>query len=160
MNTTFLKAMPEPGKIAFISHSGALGSAILDWAMEAGIGFSMFASLGSMLDVDFGDLIDYLGEDPQTKSIMIYMEGVGHAKKFMSAARGFARTKPIIILKPGRFLESARLPSPIRGDDGRRSGLRCSLQTGRGSAGGEHRRPVQLRGVLDSKHFRPAPGSP
>lgn len=108
LNTTFLKAMPEAGKIAFISHSGALGSAILDWAMEAQIGFSMFASLGSMLDVDFGDLIDYLGEDPQTKSIMIYMEGVGHAKKFMSAARGFARTKPIIILKPGRFTESAK----------------------------------------------------
>lgn len=108
LNTTFLKAMPESGKIAFISHSGALGSAILDWAMEARIGFSMFASLGSMLDVDFGDLIDYLGEDPQTKSIMIYMEGVGHAKKFMSAARGFARTKPIIILKPGRFRESAK----------------------------------------------------
>jgi acetyltransferase len=108
LNTTFLKAMPEAGKIAFISHSGALGSAILDWAMEARIGFSMFASLGSMLDVDFGDLIDYLGEDPQTKSIMIYMEGVGHSKKFMSAARGFARTKPIIILKPGRFRESAK----------------------------------------------------
>ncbi len=108
LNTTLLKAMPESGKIAFISHSGALGSAILDWAMDAKIGFSIFASLGSMLDVDFGDLIDYLGDDPQTKSIMIYMEGVGHAKKFMSAARGFARTKPIIILKPGRFRESAR----------------------------------------------------
>ncbi len=108
LNTTFLKSMPESGKIAFISHSGALGIAILDWAIEAQIGFSMFASLGSMLDVDFGDLIDYLGEDPQTKSIMIYMEGVGHAKKFMSAARGFARTKPIIILKPGRYRESAR----------------------------------------------------
>ena len=108
LNTTFLKAMPESGKIAFISHSGALGSAILDWAIEARIGFSMFASLGSMLDVDFGDLIDYLGDDPETKSIMIYMEGVGHAKKFMSAARGFARTKPIVILKPGRFRESAR----------------------------------------------------
>jgi acetyltransferase len=107
LNTTLLKAMPEPGKIAFISHSGALGSAILDWAMEAHIGFSMFASLGSMLDVDFGDLIDFLGDDPETKSIMIYMESVGHAKKFMSAARGFARTKPIVVLKPGRFGESA-----------------------------------------------------
>ena len=121
LNATFVKAMPEPGKIAFISHSGALGSAILDWATEARIGFSMFASLGSMIDVDFGDLIDYLGDDPQTKSIMIYMEGVGHAKKFMSAARGFARTKPIVVLKPGRFSESAKAAlshtGALSGDD-------------------------------------------
>jgi len=121
LNATFVNTMPEPGKIAFISHSGALGSAILDWAIEAGIGFSMFASLGSMLDVDFGDLIDYLGDDPETKSIMIYMEGVGHAKKFMSAARGFARTKPIVVLKPGRFSESARAAlshtGALSGDD-------------------------------------------
>ena len=88
LNTTFVKTMPAPGKIAFISHSGALGSTIIDWVIEAGIGLSMFVSLGSMLDIDFGDLIDYLGDDPKTKSIMIYMEDVGHAKKFMSAARG------------------------------------------------------------------------
>jgi acetyltransferase len=108
LNATFLRALPEPGKIAFISHSGALGSAILDWALDAHIGFSAFVSLGSMIDVDFGDLIDFLGDDPETKSIMIYMEGVGNAKKFMSAARGFARTKPIIILKPGKFKEGAK----------------------------------------------------
>ncbi len=108
LNATFINAMPQSGKIAFISHSGALGSAILDWAMDAQIGFSMFVSVGSMLDVDFGDLIDYLGDDPETRSIIIYMEGVGHAKKFMSAARGFARTKPIIVLKPGKFLEGAK----------------------------------------------------
>jgi len=108
MNTTFLRSAPEPGEIAFISQSGALGSAILDWAMSTHIGFSMFASLGSMLDVDFGDLIDYLGEDRHTRSIIIYMEGVGSARKFMSAARGFARTKPIIIIKPGKHAESAR----------------------------------------------------
>jgi acetyltransferase len=105
LNATFVKTMPEPGKIAFISHSGALGSTIIDWVMDAGVGLSMFASLGSMLDIDFGDLIDYLGDDPKTKSIMIYMEDVGHAKKFMSAARGFARAKPIIVLKPGKFKE-------------------------------------------------------
>lgn len=121
LNATFIKAMPEQGKIAFISHSGALGSAILDWAMDAGIGFSMFVSLGSMIDVDFGDLIDFLGTDPATRSILIYMEGVGQAKKFMSAARGFARTKPIIILKPGRFQESAKAAQShtgaLTGDD-------------------------------------------
>jgi acetyltransferase len=108
LNASFLKARPEPGNIAFISQSGALGSAILDWAVNAHIGFSMFASLGSMIDVDFGDLIDFLGDDPDTRSIMIYMESIGNAKKFMSAARGFARNKPIIVVKPGRFAESAK----------------------------------------------------
>ena len=108
LNATFLRGTPPPGNIAFISQSGALGSAILDWAVSAGIGFSMFASLGSMIDVDFGDMIDFLGDDEATKSILIYMEGVGNARKFMSAARGFARRKPILILKPGRFAESAR----------------------------------------------------
>ena len=111
LNATFLKKMPEPGKIAFISQSGALGSAILDWAVASHVGFSMFISLGSMLDIDFGDLIDYLGEDPNTKSILIYMEGIEsleRARKFISAARGFARTKPIIILKPGKYEAGAR----------------------------------------------------
>jgi acetyltransferase len=108
LNASFLDVQPEAGNIAFISQSGALGTAILDWGMTAHIGFSMFASLGSMLDIDFGDLIDYLGDDPYTRSILIYMEGIGNARKFMSAARGFARNKPIIILKPGKFTESAK----------------------------------------------------
>lgn len=108
LNASFLKADPEPGKIAFISQSGALGTAILDWAITAHIKFSMFASLGSMIDVDFGDLIDFLGEDPNTRSIMIYMESVGNAKKFMSATKGFARNKPVIIVKTGRFAQSAK----------------------------------------------------
>ncbi len=108
LNASFLRGNPPPGNIAFISQSGALGSAILDWAVSAGIGFSMFASLGSMIDVDFGDMIDFLGDDEATRSILIYMEGVGNARKFMSAARAFAHRKPIIILKPGRFAESAR----------------------------------------------------
>ena len=104
---TYLKARPEPGNIAFISQSGALGGAILDWAINAHVGFSMFASLGPMIDTDFGDMIDFLGGDRYTRSIMLYMENVGNAKKFMSAARGFARTKPIIIVKPGRFRDMA-----------------------------------------------------
>ena len=108
LNTSFLKVDPVPGNIAFISQSGALGSSILDWAINAHVGFSMFASLGSMIDIDFGDMIDFLGNDSHTRSIMLYMEGVGHAKKFMSAARGFARNKPIFIVKPGRFMESAK----------------------------------------------------
>lgn len=115
LNTSFLKVDPVPGNIAFISQSGALGSSILDWAINAHVGFSMFASLGSMIDIDFGDMIDFLGNDSHTRSIMLYMEGVGHAKKFMSAARGFARNKPIFIVKPGRFMESAKatLSTPV-----------------------------------------------
>jgi len=100
LNATFATRMPKPGRIAFLSQSGALGSAVLDWAVSRDIGFSAFVSLGSMLDIDFGDLIDYFGEDPETKSIIIYLES--------SAARGFARTKPIIVIKPGKFQESIK----------------------------------------------------
>lgn len=108
LNASFMKANPPSGHIAFISQSGALGGAILDWAVDEHVGFSMFASIGSMIDVDFGDLIDFLGDDEDTRSILLYMEGVGNAKKFMSAARAFAMHKPIVVLKPGRFTESAR----------------------------------------------------
>jgi len=108
LNVTFLAKMPKPGNIAFISQSGALGSAILDWAMHENIGFSNFVSIGSMIDVDFGDLIDYFGTDPKTKSILMYIEGLSDARKFMSAARHFARTKPIIVIKTGKYSESAR----------------------------------------------------
>jgi len=108
LNATFISKMPKPGNIAFISQSGALGTAILDWALHENIGFSNFVSLGSMIDVDFGDLIDYFGTDPKTKSILMYIEGITDARKFMSAARHFARTKPIIVVKAGKFSESAR----------------------------------------------------
>jgi acetyltransferase len=108
LNATFIDKMPKPGKIAFISQSGALGSAILDWAIHENIGFSNFVSIGSMIDIDFGDLIDYFGTDPQTKSIVMYAEGITEARKFMSATRHFARTKPIIVVKSGKFNESAK----------------------------------------------------
>lgn len=108
LNATFMNKMPKPGNIAFISQSGALGAAILDWAIHENIGFSNFISVGSMMDVDFGDLIDYLGTDPQTRSILMYIEGMKDARKFMSAARHFARTKPIIVVKAGKFSESAK----------------------------------------------------
>ncbi len=108
LNATFLDKMPKAGNIAFLSQSGALGSAILDWAIHENIGFSNFVSVGSMIDVDFGDLIDYFGGDPKTKSILMYVEGITEARKFMSAARHFARTKPIIVVKSGKFTESAK----------------------------------------------------
>ncbi len=108
LNATFLKKLVKPGNIAFISQSGALGSAILDWAAHENIGFSNFVSVGSMIDVDFGDLIDYFGTDPKTTSILMYIEGITDAREFMSASRHFARTKPIIVIKAGRFSESAK----------------------------------------------------
>jgi len=108
LNATFLEKYPKSGKIAFISQSGALGSAILDWAVHENIGFNNFVSIGSMIDVNFGDLIDYFGTDPKTKSILMYIEGLTDARKFMSAARHFAKTKPIIVVKSGKFAESAQ----------------------------------------------------
>ena len=108
LNATFTNELPKPGNIAFISQSGALGSAILDWAMHENIGFSNFVSLGSMINVNFGDLIDYFGTDPKTRSILMYIEGITDARGFMSAARHFARTKPIIVVKAGKFSESAK----------------------------------------------------
>jgi len=108
LNATFINKMPRPGNVAFISQSGALGTAILDWAVHENVGFSYFVSVGSMIDVDFGDLIDYFGTDPKTCSILMYVEGITNARKFMSAARHFAKTKPIIVVKAGKYSESAR----------------------------------------------------
>ena len=108
LNATFGTKMPKPGNIAFISQSGALCTAILDWAIHENIGFSNFVSVGSMIDVDFGDLVDYFGTDPKTKSILMYIEGISNAREFMSAARHFARTKPVIVVKAGKFGESAK----------------------------------------------------
>ncbi len=108
LNASFLRKNAKAGGIAFISQSGALGSAVLDWAVKENVGFSAFVSIGDMVDIGYHDLIDYFGNDPATSSILIYMESLTEARKFMSAARGFARTKPIIILKVGKSLEGAR----------------------------------------------------
>lgn len=102
LNASFGPKMALPGKIAFISQSGALGTAILDWSVKHNVGFSNFVSVGSMIDVSFHDLIDYFGQDSDTQSILIYMESLTQARKFMSAARHFARNKPIIVLKVGK----------------------------------------------------------
>ena len=107
-NASFAASMPAEGQIALLSQSGAICTSILDWAQEKGIGFSAFVSVGSMIDVQFGDLIDYFGEDPRTKSIIVYMESIGDVRKFLSAARAVARTKPIIVVKSGRHEAGAR----------------------------------------------------
>jgi acetyltransferase len=108
MNATFASTVARPGSVGFISQSGALCTAVLDWSLKAMVGFSAFISVGSMVDVGWGDLIYYLGNDPKTKSIVIYMESIGHARSFLSAAREVALTKPIIIIKPGRSAAAAK----------------------------------------------------
>jgi acetyltransferase len=107
LNASFGTSMPKKGRVAFISQSGALCTAVLDWALEEGIGFSHFVSVGNATDVNFGDLIDYFGESEETDAILLYMESLRDAHKFMTAARAFARTKPIVAYKAGRFEESA-----------------------------------------------------
>ena len=101
LNATFAKKMAKPGNVAFISQSGALCTSVLDWSITQNVGFSAFLSTGSMLDVGWGDLIDYLAQDFHTRSILIYMESVGDARSFLSAAREVALRKPIIVIKAG-----------------------------------------------------------
>ena len=101
-NATFAGSIARPGSVGFLSQSGALLTAILDQSFRENVGFSAFVSVGSMMDVDWGDLIYYLGDDPDTKSIVVYMESVGDAGSFLSAAREVALTKPIIVIKAGR----------------------------------------------------------
>ena len=108
LNATFAGVMARPGNVAFISQSGALCTAVLDWSLQQMVGFSAFVSIGSMVDVGWGDLIDYFGNDPKTQSIVIYMESIGDARSFLSAAREVALTKPIIVIKAGRTAAAAK----------------------------------------------------
>ncbi len=108
LNATFAGSMARPGNVAFISQSGALLTAILDWSFRENVGFSAFVSIGSMLDIGWGDLIHYLGEDPRTESILLYMESIGDARAFLSAAREVALRKPIIVIKAGRTQQAAQ----------------------------------------------------
>ncbi|MFQ4136100.1 bifunctional acetate--CoA ligase family protein/GNAT family N-acetyltransferase [Nodosilinea sp. PGN35] len=108
LNATFASQMARRGNVGFISQSGALCTSILDWSLRENVGFSAFISLGSMLDVGWGDLIDYLGDDPHTHSIVIYMESIGDARAFLSAAREVALSKPIIVIKAGRTEAAAQ----------------------------------------------------
>ena len=107
LNATFAGSMARPGKVGFISQSGALMTSILDWSFRENVGFSAFVSIGSMLDINWGDLIYYLGDDPHTESIVLYMESIGNARAFLSAAREVALQKPIIVIKAGRTEQAA-----------------------------------------------------
>ena len=108
INASFAHLTPHDGDIAFLTQSGAMATSVLDWASARGIGFSHIVSLGSMSDVDFGDLLDYLAMDGKTRAILLYVESVTHARKFMSAARMASRTKPVVVVKAGRSAAGAR----------------------------------------------------
>ncbi|WP_395745236.1 acetate--CoA ligase family protein [Prosthecobacter sp.] len=109
LNATFASSMARPGRVAFLSQSGALCTAILDWSHDQHVGFSAFVSTGAMADVGWGDLIRHFGDDPQTQSIVIYMESVGDdAAAFLAAARAVAAQKPIVVIKVGRTAEASR----------------------------------------------------
>ncbi|HLO35700.1 MAG TPA: CoA-binding protein, partial [Candidatus Deferrimicrobium sp.] len=108
LNATFAAGIARRGSVGFVSQSGALLTAVLDWSVRENVGFSAVVSLGSMLDVGWGDVITYLGNDPNTTSIVVYMETIGDARAFLSAAREVALTKPIIVIKPGRTEQAAK----------------------------------------------------
>lgn len=108
LNATFAKSMARPGSVGLISQSGALLTSILDWSLTEQVGFSAVVSVGSMLDVDWSDLLYYLGDDYNTKSIVIYMESIGNPRAFLSAAREVSLRKPIIVIKAGRTEEAAQ----------------------------------------------------
>ena len=108
LNVSCSHLSPKKGSLAFVTQSGAIVSSVLDWAVPRGIGFSHLVSLGNMADVDFGDMLDYLADDGETRAILLYMEGITQARKFMSAARAASRTKPVIVVKAGRHDEGAR----------------------------------------------------
>jgi acetyltransferase len=108
VNASFAHISPLPGDLAFVSQSGAIATAVLDWATHRGIGFSHIVSLGDMADVDFGDMLDWLAADGRTRAILLYVEAVTYARKFMSAGRIAARTKPVVVIKAGRTEAAAR----------------------------------------------------
>jgi len=108
LNASFAHLAPRAGGLAFVSQSGAIVTAMLDWSEPREIGFSHVVSLGDMADVDFGDMLDYLGDDARTRAILLYVEGLTSARKFMSAARSAARRKPVLVVKVGRYAEGAR----------------------------------------------------
>ena len=108
LDASFAHVGASPGRLAFVAQSGALTTALLDWARGRRVGFSHFVSLGNAADIDFGDLLDYLGRDAETRAILLYVESISSARKFMSAARATARAKPVIVVKSGRTAASAR----------------------------------------------------
>ena len=132
--------MALPGNVAFLSQSGALCTSVLDWSLREKVGFSAFVSTGSMIDVDWGDLIDYLADDLSTRNILIYMESIGNARSFLSAAREVALRKPIIVIKVGRTEAAAKAVMSHTGTlTGNDAGAGCGVSSGGSFAGRHHR---------------------
>jgi len=115
VNASFVHVTPLKGDVALVAQSGAVVTSVVDWATSRGIGFSHLISLGNGVDVDFGDLIDYLAADPGVRAILLYVEAVSHTRKFMSAARAAARQKPVVVIKAGRSIEAAKAASSHTG---------------------------------------------
>lgn len=115
LNATFARTAALPGKLALVSQSGAICGAILDWAASAGVGFSSMVSLGGAMDVDFGEVLDFLISDPATDAILMYVEGIRAARRYISALRAAARVKPVIALKVGRYASGSRAASSHTG---------------------------------------------
>ena len=160
LNASFSHQPPLAGDLAFVSQSGALITAIIDWARGRNIGFSHVVSLGDMADVDFGDLLDYLATDAASRAILLYMESVTNAPKFMSAARRAARAKPVIVVKAGRAARRRQGGAVAHGRaGGRRLGLRGRVPARRRAARARARRSVQRRrdpGAASAPRRRPA----
>lgn len=115
LNASFTHCTARPGKVAFVSQSSALCTAVLDWAADRNVGFSHFISLGEALDVDFGDILDYLGSDSNTNAILLYIDAIEHARKFISAARAASRNKPVLAIKSGRSNRTPHATVPHSG---------------------------------------------
>ena len=160
LDATFSHLTAPAGEIAFLSQSGAMITAMLDWAVPRRIGFSHVVSLGDMVDVDFGDMLDYLATDPDTRAILLYLEGVTHGRKFMSAARAASRTKPVLVLKAGRSAAGARAATSHTGVlAGADAVLRCRVSPRRHAAGRDDGRAVRCRrdfGVDARAGWRPS----
>jgi acetyltransferase len=123
LDASFSHLAPAVGDVAFVSQSGAMVTAMLDWAEPRGIGFSHVVSLGDMADVDFGDMLDWLATDAHTRTILLYVEGLTHGRKFMSAARAAARSKPVLVLKAGHSAAGARVSEAVYDAVFRRAGM-------------------------------------
>src|SRR5579872_4599666 len=108
LNASFAASMPPPGDLALISQSGAIATGLVEWASARGVGFSAIVSIGDSIDVDFADLLDYFATDRATRAILLYVESIRDARKFMSAARGAARAKPVLVIKSGRHAQGAK----------------------------------------------------
>ena len=133
LNASFAAHHPRAGGLGFISQSGAICSGMLDRSLEENMGFRYFISIGSMLDVDFGDLIDYIGNDPEVSSLLLYIESLKTPRKFMSAVRAVSRMKPVIILKAGRSAAGAAAAASHTGAMASEDRIyEAAFQTGRG----------------------------